>query len=139
MTSENDNKIAYLQMIQNVIGRVASDSQNLKTLTMTVAAAIIALAQTGNHATPWVSILGIMLVVLFWWLTSHTLHVERAYRELYERVRLGHAEADFSMDWKAYAQKVEKPLKLGFSQSILVPYAAVIAVLLAVVAFSISQ
>jgi phage FluMu protein gp41 len=47
-----EQKIAHLGMIQGVIGRMASDSQTLKTLAITVAAAIIALGQTQGPTQP---------------------------------------------------------------------------------------
>lgn len=127
-----DSKIAHLQMIQGVIGRMASDTQTLKTLAITVAAAIIALAQAGTGITSWLALLGILPTLLFWWLTAHALHVERAYRHLYDLVRKDAPVESFAMDWRPYKQHVDNQLKLALSPTVLLPYVGVIVILIAV-------
>lgn len=125
-------KIAHLQMIQGVIGRMASDTQTLKTLAITVAAAIVALAQGGGAITTWLALLGIVPTLLFWWLTAHALRIERAYRALYDAVRKDEPVEPFAMEWRPYQKKVDNPLKLAFSGSVLLPYLGVIMILIVV-------
>ncbi|WP_271895909.1 hypothetical protein [Candidatus Phyllobacterium onerii] len=131
-----DQKIAHLQMIQGVIGRMASDAQNLKTLAIAVAAAIIALGQTAGGITPWLAVVGTFPIVIFWWLNARYLHIERAYRHLYDLVRTDQPVEAFLMDWRSYRTAVASPLKIAFTQSVLFPYAAVIMILLLIASFA---
>lgn len=125
-------KIAHLQMIQGVIGRMAADIQNLKTLAITITAAIIALAQTTVITAPWLTLLGVPITGLFWWLTAYHLHVERSYRRLYDAVRTDEPVESFTMDWRLYENQVDKPKILAFSQSIAWPYGGIVVILVVV-------
>lgn len=98
--ADDEVRIAHLGMIQGVISRVASDAQNSRTLAITLAAAMIAVAQTGSAATPWLAALGVIPTVLFWWQNAYALHVERSYRNLYDEVRTGRDQEQLTMDWR---------------------------------------
>lgn len=100
-TSSEEARIAHLGMVQGVISRVASDAQNSRTLAITLAAAMIAIAQTGSNATPWLAGLDIAPTLLFWWQNAFALHVERSYRNLYDEVRHGRIIEPFTMDWRS--------------------------------------
>jgi hypothetical protein len=102
-TTSEEVGIAHLGMIQGVISRVTSDAQNSRTLAVTLAAAMIAVAQTGSAATPLLAVLGIVPTMLFWWQNAFALHVERSYRNLYDEVRVGQDHGPFTMDCGGYA------------------------------------
>ncbi|RWP30695.1 hypothetical protein [Mesorhizobium sp.] len=143
-----EQKIAHLGMIQGVIGRMASDSQTLKTLAITVAAAIIALGQTqGATATTalgqtqsaepsYLPLIAVLPILIFWGLTARQLHVERAYRRLYDAVRLDEEISGFSMDWREFRKQVAGPFRLAFSLSVASPYIGVVIILVAVWLYS---
>lgn len=132
-----EQKIAHLGMIQGVIGRMASDTQTLKTLAITIAAAIIALGQT-QGATPsgstpsYLPLIAVFPILIFWGLTGKQLHVERAYRRLYDAVRLDEEISPFSMDWREFRHQVAGPLRLAFSWTVALPYIGVVIILVAV-------
>ncbi|WP_108398260.1 hypothetical protein [Devosia submarina] len=131
MISE-DARIAHLGMIQGVISRVASDAQNSRTLAITLAAAMIAVAQTGSAATHWLAVLGIAPSLLFWWQNAFALHVERSYRNLYDEIRTGRPIEPFTMDWRTYKHSAG-PFRTALEFVVALPFATVI-VILAVVA-----
>lgn len=133
MEKQLDIKIAHLEMIQGVIGRMATDSQTLKTLTITITAAIIALAQASGGTTPKLALLGIVPTFIFWYLTAYYLQVERAYRELYNAVRWDEDVDVFSMEWRPFKKKAGNLMFLAFRPTVFLIYGAA-SVLLIVVA-----
>ncbi|MEI5682340.1 MULTISPECIES: hypothetical protein [unclassified Mesorhizobium] len=127
----NEEKIAHLQMIQGVVGRMASDIQTLKNLAITITAAIIALAQPTGSIKLVTALAGMVLLAIFWYLSAHYLHIEKAYRYIYDEVRKGKEEIEpFTMAWRNFAQKVDSPWKLSLSITLLLPYLGIIIVLL---------
>lgn len=130
-----ESKIAHLGMIQTVISRMASDAQNSRTLAITLAAAMIAIAQTGSRVTPWLALLGIAPTLLFWWQNAYALHVERSYRNLYDAVRQDKSHELFTMEWKTCRHKTG-PYRTTCEMVVALPFAAVIAILIAVALFT---
>ncbi len=124
-----EQRIAHLQMIQGVISRVSSDSQNIKTLSVTVAAAVIALAGTSQTYSTSITILSMFIMLLFWWLAANSLLVERSYRYMYDEIRTNNIVSDFSMDWRTYCDRVPSVWSLAFSQSIFPVYLSVLLLL----------
>jgi hypothetical protein len=119
-------------MIQGVIGRMATDSQTLKTLTITIAAAIIALAQASGGTTPKLALLGIFPTFIFWYLTAYYLQVERAYRELYDTVRRDEQIDEFSMDWRPFKKNAGNLMYLAFLPTVWLIYGSAIVLLIVV-------
>lgn len=128
LTMNQEARIAHLGMIQGVISRVASDAQNSKTLAITLAAAMIAVAQTGSAATPWLAGLGIGPTLLFWWQNAYALHVERSYRILYDEVRAGRDLQPFTMDWRPFKHS-SGPFWTAREFVVALPFATVIFIL----------
>lgn len=122
-------KIAHLGMIQGVIARMATDGQTMKVLAITVGAAVVALSPEGGRAVIWVSIAGMLAACLFWWQAAHHLHVEQAYRLLYDRVRQGKRVPEFSMEWRACRDEVPSTFALARRWAVALPFGAIIALL----------
>ncbi len=91
-----DCKLKHLEFIQDVITRMGRNSFALKGWTVTIVAALFALSfKAPNSHIIWI---GIIPIVLFWYLDSFYLQQERLYRSLYDKVRqLNEDEIDFSM------------------------------------------
>jgi len=90
-----DGKIEYLQMIQEPICRMSTISAIFKGFAATIVAGIAAL--TYCEVNVWVLGLSFLPVVVFSFLDIYYLKVEKKYRFLYEQVRTGAHEVDFSM------------------------------------------
>lgn len=121
-------KIAHLGMIQGVIARMATDGQTMKTLAITVGAAVVALSP-GDRAVIWLSIGGILATCLFWWQAAYHLRVEQAYRRLYDDVRQDKPLPAFSMDWRACSNEVPSTFALARRWAVALPFCATIALL----------
>jgi hypothetical protein len=81
----DDNKIKHLEMIQNVITRMANNSFMLKGWTITLLVAALALLWDKCDNIGYLCLL-ILPIVAFWLLDSYYLRQERLYRDLYNKV-----------------------------------------------------
>jgi len=117
-------KVYHLQMIQGVINRLSSNSFLIKGWSITVVAAMIALLARG--AEKCYILFSVLPVVMFWFLDSVYLHIERSYTALFNEVRLlEENKIDFSMDVKKFG-KSKNWFKAFFSTTLLIYYLALI-------------
>jgi len=79
-----ENKIKHLEMIEHIIERMAKNSFQLKTWTMTLVAAIFALSSKDANKQALVFVF--IPTIGFWLLDSFYLQKEREYRILYENI-----------------------------------------------------
>lgn len=92
-----ENKQKHLEMIQNVITRMANNSFMLKGWAVTLVAGIFALAS--NDANKIFFLIAYVPIITFWGLDAYYLRQERLYRKLYDDVRKKKEEdIDFSMN-----------------------------------------
>lgn len=92
-------KIKYLEMIQNVINRMAKKSFLLKGWSLTLLTGIITLLNNKIYVSN-------SIIILFLLLDSYYLMNERQYRKLYEKARmLNNKEINFDMSIKFFDKK----------------------------------
>lgn len=91
-----ENKRKHLELIQNIIGRMARNSFMLKGWAVTLVAGIFALAgKDTDKLYFWVAYIP---VIVFWGLDAYYLLQERLYRSLYDKVRyLDEENIDFCL------------------------------------------
>ena len=93
----NTNKIKHLEMIENIIGRMAKNCFQLKTWTMTLVVLIGGLASKDTERK--FILIAFIPIIVFWLLDTYYLRLERKYRILYKTVtEKRDDEIDFSMD-----------------------------------------
>jgi hypothetical protein len=97
----SESKLKHLEFIQNAVTRTNSNSFQLKGWSITLVAAIFAVALTSSaHLFAFVAILPIFS---FWGLDAYYLLLERRYRMLYNDVASKQEiEINFSMDASVY-------------------------------------
>lgn len=91
----NDNQVKHLEMVQNVINRIANHKPQYKGwfITLIIAINVFAISKiTYNQV-----ILVFIVTLCFWIITSYYLYLERLYIDLYEDIRLG-KKTDFDMN-----------------------------------------
>ena len=94
-----DAKLKHLEFIQSVINRMGANSFRLKGWAVVLVSALMILVAREDSGEA--AFVGLVPVVVFWWLDAYFLHQERLFRALYDRVRVLDAEQiDFSMDTK---------------------------------------
>ena len=90
-----NNKAAYLQMIQEPICRMSTISAIFKGFAATIVAGVASL--TYKDVNVWVLGLSFLPVLAFAVLDVYYLTLERKFRFLFEKVRKGECEINFSM------------------------------------------
>lgn len=75
----NDDDRQYLQMLQGNIERMAANSANCKAWMVTIVSALMALQCSVQALNGWI-LLGLLPIVLFWFLDVYYLHLERGMR-----------------------------------------------------------
>ena len=91
-----EEKITYMQMIQQPIGRMSTASAIFKGFAATIVAGVSKISYSDVNV--WVILLSFLPVLSFAALDLYYLRLERKFRHLYELVRKGLKEIDFSMD-----------------------------------------
>jgi hypothetical protein len=112
---EMSGKTEHLQMNQQVINRMASNSFVLKGWSVTITSALLALA--AKDAERRFVLLACFPLVMFWALDGYYLLQERLFRERYDQVRRAGEDTDFSMETGAGSMRVVTAW-LGASASI---------------------
>lgn len=91
-----EKKLKHLEMIQNIINRMAKNSFLLKGWTVTLVAGIFALSC--KEADKVYFLVTYIPVFVFWGLDSYYLLQERLYRSLYDKIRgVDENDIDFSL------------------------------------------
>lgn len=91
----DENKIRHLEMIQDIIKRMAHNSFMLKGWTVTLVVGFFALLVKDSSKAYFSAIY--IPILVFWVLDSYYLLQERLYRHLYDKVRIKTADTDFSL------------------------------------------
>ena len=123
----------HLDFIQGVIARMAGNSFLLKGWTVTIAAALFALA--GAKSNLIFAILALFPALSFWGLDAYYLRQEKLFRKLYDEVRLASSEVEsFSMSTDKYKEKVKSWFELLRSPTVVGLHGVVVGVVFTVVA-----
>ncbi|MDR1257637.1 MAG: hypothetical protein LBJ86_07815 [Spirochaetaceae bacterium] len=100
----SENKIKHLEFIQDVITRMNTNSFQIKCMSITITAAVLALyASSGN---PLYFFVAVITDIFFWFLDAYYLQQERKFRGIYNDV----AELT-SEENRIHVQEFEMPLQ----------------------------
>jgi hypothetical protein len=114
-------------MVQEVIGRLATCSFQIKGWVITLAAALQVFLKGEAH--PVYLFVPALPVIAFWLLDSWYLRQERLFQRLYDEVRVKERAPDFSMDTRPFHKAVGSVIKVAFSRTLLLFYGPVFIVL----------
>lgn len=123
-----EKKLKHLEFIQLAINRMASNLFLLKGWTVTMIAAIFALA--AKESEDFYFALAYFPTLMFWLLDGYFLSQERRFRSLYDHVRnLDESAIDFSMDTQPFKAMPlrNKWLHALFSPTLLIYYGVLVA------------
>jgi ABC-type multidrug transport system permease subunit len=96
-----ENKQKHLEFIQNVITRMNTNSFLIKGWTITIVAALFALAAKDSNKE--YTLIPFIVIPVFWVLDGFFISQERQYRGLYDHVRiLDDTKIDFNMNASEY-------------------------------------
>lgn len=126
-----DRKIAHLEMVQAVITRMARNSFLIKGWSVTLVAALFALAAA--NTSPRFVYLAYFPTVMFWALDAYFLRQERLFRQLYDHVRTSEeGSVDFSMDTQPFVKDVADTWRVAFSRTLRLFHGTITATVLVV-------
>lgn len=124
-----EQKIAHLTFIQGVINRMGQNSFLLKGWSITVVAALFALAAQG--ANKHFVLIAYFPAFMFWLLDAYFLYQERLFRKLYEKVSCGEISSDtYTLNIRPIKGEVGWYSSAALSKTLLLFHGSVIAVLL---------
>jgi hypothetical protein len=127
-------KLKHLEFIQAIISRMAGNSFLLRGWSVTLAAALFALA--AKDANIKLIVLAYYPVLVFWILDGYFLSQERCYRALYDKVRqLPPDQIDFSMDTSGLKTGRRGWISSTLSLTLLLFYGTVLLAMLLVTKF----
>lgn len=118
-----EKKLKHLEFIQQAINRMASNLFLLKGWTVTLIAAMFALA--AKESKDFYFLLAYFPTFMFWLLDGYFLSQERRFRSLYDHVaKLKEGAIDFSMDTQRFKDKPprNKWSHALFSRTLLIYY-----------------
>ncbi len=121
-----DDQRKHLDFVQGVITRLARNSFLIKGWTITLAAAVLAVAVDRNEAG--VALLAFLPGLTFWGLDAYYLRQERLFRKLYEAaISPTGATAVYSMDSRPHASRVASWWRTLLAPTVLGLHGVVIA------------
>jgi hypothetical protein len=121
-------KIAHLGFIQAIITRMGLNSFLLKGWSVTLVAAIFALA--AKEVDRRFVLLAFFPIAVFWLLDAFFLHQEKRFRTLYELVALGKVDSDqFTLNANGL-RGVPGIVSVFFSKTLLLFYGSLVGVIL---------
>lgn len=130
-----EKKISHLNMIQSIITRMGNNSFALKGWAVGIMIAVYAFAGNSNVKAV---IVTLMPLIVFWFMDTYYLMLERKFRCLYDDVRIkDEKDIDFSMNPNDVKINLDEVKKYGFfsiffSKSVLPFYLVCIATTLVI-------
>ena len=116
-----EETIRYLEMIQNVITRMATNSFSLKGWAITLVAGILALSSKDSNITFF--LISYLPIILFWFLDTYYLQLERRYRALFNHVRNNpNIAVDFDMSFTKIQNNLQSDKKLTYKKLFIFTY-----------------
>jgi hypothetical protein len=131
----HEDRIKHLEFIQNAIGRMAGNSFLLKGWSVTLAAALVALAAKDTDLR--FSVLALIPPLIFWGLDAYYLRLERLFRALYDDVRrlpeqeLLEDVGPFSLSVEKYSEVVDSWFKTLSSGAVIWLHGTVVVTVVA--------
>lgn len=123
------SKDKHLELIQNVITRMAQNSFAYKGWMLTILTGVLALSiKELNGGIHYISIIPI---IGFWGLDAYYLRQERLFRKLYDHVRQAET-TDFSMNTSPFNKQVSNWFATLFSKTIFWLYVPALILVLAI-------
>lgn len=132
--SDISNKHKHLEFIQASISRMSGNLFLLKGWSITLIAALFALAAKDTNRA--FIVVAYFPLFIFWVLDGYFLSMERRFRSLYEHVRqLKEEDIDFSMNTEPYKSDPRNQWILTLFSRTLFPYYFTLALLMVLLSF----
>ena len=133
-----EKKLKHLEMLQNIIDRMADNSFSLKGWSVVLVSALFALAASDSNT--YFVYLAYLPSIMFWILDGYFLWQERLFRKLYDRVRAAsESEIDFSMDTSSVRGEVSSWIGTMFSRTLLIYHGTILGAVVVITVITLSS
>lgn len=130
-----EEKMRHLELIQNVMSRMASNSFLLKGWTVTLVVGLLAFANISEMNSNFM-FLALIPALTFWFLDGYFIHQDWLYRELYKDVaKRGNEEIDFSLDASPYKDRAGSHAEGIFSHTLIIFYFPTIVIIVIAICY----
>ena len=106
-----EQKVTHLQLIQDIVKRMAENSFKLKAWTTALVSAILAISEKSDQS--YLLPMAGFVLILFWFLDAYFLRLENLYRDLYNYVRKLDDVTRLEFDLNPYLEEVEHKKSLS--------------------------
>lgn len=131
-----ERKLKHLEMLQNIINRLANNSFLLKGWTVSLVVGLFAFANVKDME-PKFMMLALIPTISFWILDGFFLHQEWLFVELYNyTTTLDEGEIDFLMDTTSFRTKKFNWKNAIFSNTLWLFYLPILIIIIIAIAFS---
>ena len=124
---DEENKVKHIEMIENIISRMANCSFLIKGWTLSIVAAVFGLAAKDSDIK--FVLIAYVIIPFFWFLDGFYLSQERKYRALYDKVRCSDS-TDFTMNTIEFNNGNKTWLSCIFSRTMFCFYLPLLVVIL---------
>jgi len=130
------NKHKHLEFVQTAVNRMAGNLFLLKGWSITLTAALFALAAKDAHKS--YVLIAYFPLLIFWCLDGYFLSQERRFRALYDQVRkMDESDIDFSMDTRPFSDDPRNSWAGAFLSRTLVIYYAGLSIVMLVLMYTV--
>lgn len=129
-----EQKLKHMDLIQDVIKRMASNSFQLKAWAVTIVSAVLAMA--GNDKQWHLIPVALLPIALFWGLDAYFLRMERLYRDMYKLVSVkdeNRDKIDFSLNYLPFDKPKHSIFNVAVSSTLLAFYGILLLLVLALI------
>ena len=130
MTTDAQDRIEHLKMIQGVVTRMAGNSAQMKAWAVSLVTAAFVFSGLSEKPHWLIGVGACVPVIAFWWMDARYLHLEKCYRALYEAVISGKTVKPLDLDYRPYVAGVGLVWKVAWTWSVCTFYGALLVVVL---------
>ena len=112
----------HLEMIQGVISRMARNSAQMKTWTVSLVTAVFVLSGLSDDPHWLIAIGGCVPIIAFWFMDARYLQLERCYVKLHDAIVNGKQAVPGDLNYRPYIQEIDTVFKVSMSWSVSIFY-----------------
>ena len=129
MADEEYKKVEHLKLVQNIIARMAGNSAQMKTWTVSLVTATIVFSGLSDDPHWLIGLGGFVPIFALWTMDARYLHLERCYIKLYEAIAVGASVTLFDLEYRVYASAVTSVWRIAWSWSVFTFYGSLSVVM----------
>ena len=119
----------HLEMVQGVISRMARNSVQMKTWTVSLVTAVFVFSGLSDDPHWLVAVGGCIPIITFWFMDAKYLQLERCYVKLHDAIVNGKQAIPGDLNYRSYIQEIDTVFKVAMSWSISIFYGFLLIVM----------